>query len=103
MLAKSADLLVKAGISIVDATGVSVPVRASSWRAGGVQSAKEAGISDALIKSLGRWTSVAWFNYHFSSLRDFQVAARAMWRSPDPSRALVVGSFSPAGIFSDAI
>ena len=101
MLRRSAELLKKAGVKLVDASGRAVPMRASSWRAGGVQSAKLAGISDALIQALGRWSSVAWINYHFSSQKDFKMAASSMWRAGRVSRSLVVGSFSPAGIFAD--
>ena len=103
MLAKCATLLSKAGIAVIDTVGSLVPVRASSWRAGGVQSAKEAGISDALIQTMGRWASTAWFNYHFSTQRDIQRATQAMWTNTSHSRSLVVGSFSPSTVFSDSI
>ena len=103
MLTRCTHLLARAGISVVDATGNPVPIRASSWRAGGVQSAKDAGVSDAMIQTMGRWSSAAWFNYHFSTRRDLQRAAGSMWRHAGSSRSLVVGSFSPAAVFSDAI
>ena len=103
MLSKCADLLSKANIAIMDSVGSPVAVRASSWRAGGVQSAKEAGVSDALIQTMGRWASVAWFNYHFSTQQDIQRAAHLMWAHAGNSRSLVVGSFSPAAIFSDSL
>ena len=103
MLRRTSVLLEEAGVSLVDSNGAIVPVRASSWRAGGVHSAKAAGVSDAVIQAMGRWSSVAWFNYHFSSLRALQSAASLMAQSAsNPSPSLVVGSFSQAGIFADA-
>ncbi len=104
MLSRCTVLLSKAGIAVVDSVGHPVPVRASSWRAGGVQSAKEAGVSDALIQAMGRWASVAWFNYHFSTQQDIQRAAHSMWAAnAGSSSSLVVGSFSPSAIFSDSV
>jgi hypothetical protein len=102
MLRRTEALLVLAKVALVDSDGKRVPMRASSWRAGGVQSAKAAGLSDSLIQAMGRWSSVAWFNYLFTSRSDLQKASRKMWGSAlAPLQSLVVGSFSPAGLFSD--
>jgi hypothetical protein len=106
MVAKTNALLVKAGVQLVSAEGKSVSAMASSWRAGGVQSAKEAGVSDALIMAMGRWSSTAWFNYVFASLGDLQKASGSMWdaaRVVPRSRPLVVGSFAPSGLFEDSL
>ena len=104
MVNKTNALLSQAGVELVSVEGKSLSAKASSWRAGGVQSAKEAGVSDALIMSMGRWTSPAWFNYVYASLSDLQSASGSMWaaaRAP-LARPLVVGSFAPSGLFEDS-
>jgi hypothetical protein len=104
MVNKTNALLLRAGVALVSAEGKKVSALASSWRAGGVQSAKEAGVSDALIMAMGRWSSTAWFNYVYASLGDLQNASGLMWaaaRAPHP-RPLVVGSFAPSGLFEDS-
>jgi hypothetical protein len=103
MVNRTNHLLHAAGVQLLSAEGVAVSAMASSWRAGGVQSAKEANVSDALIMVMGRWSSTAWFNYVFASLGDMQKAAVSMWSAasaPTP-RPLVVGSFAPSGLFED--
>ena len=103
MLTRTSDLLAKAKVILTDSDGKIVPVRASSWRAGGVQSAKAAGVSDGVIMAMGRWTSAAWVNYLFAPGVDLRRAASRMWTSSASSPStLVVGSFSPAGIFEDS-
>ena len=63
---------------------------------------KKPGLSDSVSKIMGKWSSVAWFNYHFTCQFDLLVAARSIWESTASSpKSLVVGSFSPAGIFCD--
>jgi hypothetical protein len=102
MLSRTSMLLSRAGIHIIDAQGCKVAVKASSWRAGGVQSAKEAGLSDPIIKALGRWTSVAWFHYLFASHADLRKAVGSMWQAAAASpSSLMVGSFAPSGLFED--
>ena len=103
MFQRTSALLSKAGISLLDVHGAPVPVRASSWRAGGVQSAQEAKVSDGVIMAMGRWTSVAWMNYLFSSRRDLRRAADGMWRTATSHASLLVGSFSPAGLVTDTL
>ena len=105
MCCRSSSLLEDAGCDIRDAQGKTVKVKAASWRAGGVQSAKLAGLSDAQIMALGRWTTPAWTSYAFATMNDLQRAAFAMAKvtsglSREPL-SLVVGSFAPSGIFED--
>jgi hypothetical protein len=105
MCARSTELLRLSGCDIRDASGKQVTVKAASWRSGGVQSAKLAGLSDAAIMALGRWTSPAWTSYAFATADDLQSAAFAMAEAAHVSvsspLSLVVGSFSPSGIFED--
>jgi hypothetical protein len=104
MVDRTSTLLGLAGVCLLDAGGQKVSVKASSWRAGGVQSAKVAGLSDALIKALGRWSSTAWCHYLFASHADLQAAVKKMWKASRSSpSSLVVGSFAPSGLFEDAI
>jgi hypothetical protein len=87
-LARTRALLRAAGILLFDSLGRAVFLRASSWRCGGVESAKAAGISDSLIMTMGRWSSNAWLAYSsVASPLDFQGATAQMWaaamREPD--------------------
>jgi hypothetical protein len=104
MVNKTNALLALAGVQLTSVEGKSVCAKASSWRAGGVQSAKEAGVSDALIMAMGRWSSAAWFNYVYASLGDLQNASGSMWAAAcaPRQRPLVVGSFAPSGLFEDS-
>ena len=102
MLSKSSYLLSVAGVRLTDSLGSPVSVKASSWRAGGVQSAKTANLPEPLIKALGRWSSDAWSNYHYATLTDLRKAVGNMWTSSGASLpSLVVGSFCPSGLFED--
>jgi hypothetical protein len=101
MVSRTARLLSLAGIAVLDRLGAPVKVLASSWRAGGVQSAKEAGISDSLIMTLGRWSSTAWTNYAFCSADALVNASSDLWSaavSPRPrsNDVLVVGEVRPS-------
>jgi hypothetical protein len=78
--------MARAGIMAVDATGRATPVLAASWRAGGVRSAMDAGLSDSMIMELGRWCSVAWRHYLLRTPLDFGTASRRMWRAAAGSR-----------------
>ena len=101
MIKKTSGLLGLAGISFVTPEGVPVKTMASSWRAGGVKSAKDAGLSDGTIMAQGRWSSIAWTNYSFASISGLQAASGAMWSAALTAKApsrLVVGSFSPAEV-----
>ena len=100
MLSRTTELLRRADVSLLDSVGAPVAVKASSWRAGGVQSAQQAGISDGSIRALGRWASSAWMNYCFTSTAELREAAVAMGRASNAGSAtLVVGAFSSAGLF----
>jgi hypothetical protein len=81
MLARTCALIEMTGVESVDETGKLVPVKASSWRSGGVASAKEAGLDEGIIREMGRWSSSAWTSYLFTSRADLRVAAKAMWRA----------------------
>lgn len=102
MLNRTTELLKASGIVVQDGKGDCVPVRASSWRAGGVQSAKLAGLGDGIIKALGRWSSLAWMCYLFPDRNDLRKAASSMWRAASSScpapGPLVVGSFAPRSL-----
>jgi hypothetical protein len=81
--------MLDAGITYVDRRGLALPARASSWRCGGVASARLAKLSDITIKALGRWASDAWLTYAGSATQiDFLDAAQRMWiaaqASPQP-------------------
>jgi hypothetical protein len=56
---RTSELIVKADVRLVDHRGEPLDVKAASWRAGGVASAKEANIPDSTIMEMGRWTSSA--------------------------------------------
>ena len=93
MLSRMTSLLDKAGTRLVDELGQKLVLKLSSWRAGGVRSALDAGIPASLIKAMGRWRSEAWQCYASHVLADMRNAARAMWSaaSTGPQPGLVVG------------
>ena len=93
MLSRMTSLLDKAGTRLVDELGQKLVLKLSSWRAGGVRSALDAGIPASLIKAMGRWKSEAWQCYASHVLADMRNAARAMWSaaSTGPQPGLVVG------------
>ena len=95
MVQRTAELLAAADFYTLDALGQRVAVRASSWRAGGVTSATEAGLAGPLIMALGRWKSLAWSAYALYDINDLQRAAQRMWTSSDtsaPSAEVRVGN-----------
>jgi hypothetical protein len=83
MTARTLGLLQQANIGLVDARGSPTTVKASSWRAGGVRSAVDAGISEQMMMELGRWKSSAWTSYLTHSSLDLRGASWAMWRAAD--------------------
>lgn len=97
---RTVSLMTAAGVRLVDHRGEPLDVKAASWRAGGVASAKEANISDAVIMELGRWTSTAWLHYSVTDLQDVQKATYAMWKAARADGGLVpnhvVGVSAPA-------
>jgi len=82
MVRRTSTLASAAGIQVLAGDGTVAPVRASSWRAGAVRSATDAGVSDGIIMALGRWRSIAWERYLLHSVSSLQGAARAMWSAP---------------------
>ena len=103
MTSRTAALMSQAGIAFVDQDGVPMKVLASSWRAGGVRSAVDAGVAESVIMALGRWRSMAWMHYLIHSPHDFFSATRSMWSRRAPLAAgpsgLVVGVCDTIGSF----
>jgi hypothetical protein len=102
MLGTTTRLLDKIEFEFTDSVGKKIDVRASSWRSGGVESARRAGISDPVIMAMGRWSTVAWERYSVASEKDMQGAAGRMWQEAErraDSGCRVAGSVDPAGIF----
>jgi hypothetical protein len=79
MVSRTADMLDRARFFGIDGVGQRTAVKASSWRAGGVRSATDAGIAGPVIMALGRWRSMAWAAYTLYDTRDLQQAAYRMW------------------------
>lgn len=78
MVSLTLSLMQRAGIVLTDSQGNSTTVKSASWRAGGVDSAVEAGLSEPLIKELGRWRSNAWTHYLLYSTFDLCAASARM-------------------------
>ena len=79
MVSRTATLLDRAQYFGVDGAGQRTVIKASSWRAGGVRSATDAGIAGPVIMALGRWRSLAWAAYALYDVKDLQHAASRMW------------------------
>ena len=96
MVQRTEALLQVAGIQVLDQAGKVAPVRAASWRAGGVRSAIDAGVSVPIIMVLGRWRSIAWESYYMQTKADLRSAQASMWRPVAsglaPPAALRVGN-----------
>ena len=88
MVRKTSSLVCKAELHLVDPSGRPLKVLASSWRAGGVASARLAGVSDATIMSMGRWSSSAWLNYSVPIATEIPRASDAMWNAAVPEARL---------------
>ena len=89
-------------------SGLPMPIKASSWRSGAVCSAVAAGVSEAHIRALGRWTSDAWRSYLLQAPLDLHGSAGSMWRGPNlclvPTTAgLGVAEFDVGGFFAPTI
>ncbi len=92
-------LLALAGITVFDQAGHAAPVRAASWRAGGVRSAIDAGVSVPMIMMLRRWRSMVWEHYYMQPSADIRMAQLAMWRPSTATPAtIVVGDLLPNAI-----
>jgi hypothetical protein len=103
MIARTNVLLVAAGIQVVNQEGAAAPVRAASWRAGGVRSALDACVPVPIIMTLGRWRSIAWENYLMQSVDDLKRAQLAMWGPPKAvATTLRVGDLVPIDVFVGA-
>jgi hypothetical protein len=76
---RTTELMTAANVQLLDHRGEPIDVKAVSWRAGGVASAKEVGLSDAVIMEMGRWTSPAWLHYSVTDIHDVRDAMRSMW------------------------
>ena len=72
----TSNLVLQAGITILSRQGFPLAPRMSSCRCGGVDSAKQANVSDADIMGMGRWSSAAWLRYA-SSVRPIGLQAIA--------------------------
>ena len=79
MVSRTAALAGLAGLYGIDGLGQRTKVKASSWRAGGVRSATDAGLAGPVIMALGRWKSLAWAAYALYDIRDLRSAATSMW------------------------
>jgi hypothetical protein len=92
MVARTAELIKKAGIPLEDSNGHPVKLCAASWRAGGVRSAMDAGVNEYTIMALGRWTSEAWKSYAETTTVDLWRASKMMVQcSGAVTKALLVG------------
>jgi hypothetical protein len=89
---RTSELILQAGVRLIDHRGEPLDVKAASWRAGGVASAKEANIPDSTIMEMGRWTSSAWLHYTVRDLNEIQQATAAMWRAARVSDGASVGT-----------
>jgi hypothetical protein len=77
MVTRMQGLLEEAGVQFPTLLGSSLRVQAASWRAGGACSAVRAGVSDAVIKQMGRWASSAWLSYARATTSEEMLAATA--------------------------
>jgi hypothetical protein len=103
MIARTNELLLAARIQVVNQEGAAAPVRAASWRAGGVRSALDACVPVPIIMALGRWRSIAWENYLMQSVDDLKRAQLAMWGPPKAvATTLRVGDLVPIDVFVGA-
>ena len=82
MLNRTRALCKTAGVSITTVDGTVLSMRAASYRAGGVRSAVDAGLSESMVMSLGHWKSNAWRFYLLHTAMDVQGASRSMWGAP---------------------
>jgi hypothetical protein len=70
---------------------------ASSWRCGAATSAAHAGMSDRVIRALGRWESDAFMRYTFSSTDELRRAGESLGRISGASHVLGEALRSPRG------
>lgn len=99
LLSRTQELMAAANIAVVDPTGKPTQINASSWRAGGVRSALDAGLSDSVIMEFGRWRSAAWKHYLMFSPLDIQGACRRLWDASASESVVVAVSTQVGGSF----
>ena len=79
-LRRATELWTAAGIEVFDTAGHLLRLRASSLRAGAVDSGIRAGLPEAVLRAGGRWSSSAWTAYQTPGNEvDLAGAARAIW------------------------
>ena len=80
MVKRTRALMCEAGIHYYSRSGLEILPGASSFRAGGVESARAANILAPVIQALGRWSSEAWMRYASRARRhDLRAAASRMY------------------------
>jgi hypothetical protein len=103
MVTRTNQLLQAEIIQVLNQEGVAAPVKAASWRAGGVRSALDANVPVPIIMALGRWRSIAWENYLMQTAEELRTAQLAMWRPQfSVATTLQVGDLVPNNVFADA-
>jgi hypothetical protein len=70
---------------------------ASSWRCGAATCAARAGLSDRLVKALGRWKGDSYMRYTFSSANELQMASDAFGRISSPAHWIGEAFVQPQG------
>ena len=104
MVRRTAALVLQLGASFHDAAGVKMDIKASSWRAGAVRSALDAGVPEPYIMAMGRWKSQTWINYVVDRGLDLRQTALAMWSTshsrPPTQSGAVVEMFVPASVLT---
>ena len=80
MVRRTRELMARASISFYSKCGLLILAGASSFRAGGVESARAAKILAPVIQALGRWSSEAWMRYASKPrCHDLRAAASQMF------------------------
>ena len=97
MIRRAQELMDLANIRVYDKKGTLLRVRASSFRAGGVQSGQDALVPPMVLKALGRWSSSAWMCYASDANElDLRGAIESMWRYRTTVPLPVDGAVSPS-------
>ena len=97
-------LAVKVGVQCTDEDGRPILFKATSWRAGYVESALAAGLTEPQVRATGRWASrVGMMAYNIKSDVAFQRAADAIGahlaRPSLSASSVVVGQSSSEAVF----
>lgn len=92
-LKRATELWNAAGIEVYDNAGHLLSLRASSLRAGAVDSGTQAGLPVVVLKANGRWSSSAWTAYQSPGNElDLAGAARAIWAHATASPCFLGGA-----------